>query len=63
LIIWSISSLAAENIKTWHWTGNTIINSVTLGDVIGDSLKKIVTGGAFYDGTRLNSQLTVWGMT
>ena len=63
LIIWSGSSLAAENIKTWYWTGNTTINSVALGDVIGDLLKEIITGGAFYDGTRSNSQLTVWGMT
>ena len=62
LIIWSGSSLAVENIKTWYWTGNTTINSVTVGDVIGDSLKEIVAGGAFFDGTRLNSQLTVWGM-
>ena len=63
LIIWSGSSLAAENIKTWYWTGNTTINSVAIGDVFGDSLKEIIAGGAFFDGTRLNSQLTVWGMT
>ena len=63
LIIWSGSGLAAENIKTWYWTGNTAINSVAVGDVVGDSLAEVVAGGAFYDGTRLNSQLTVWGMT
>ena len=63
LIIWSGSSLAAENIKTWYWTNNTTINSIAVGDVVGDSLKEIIAGGAFHDGTRLNSQLTVWGMT
>ena len=63
LIIWSGSSLAAENTKTWYWTNNTTINSVAVGDVVGGSLKEIVVGGAFNDGTRLNSQLTVCGMT
>jgi hypothetical protein len=63
LIIGSGSSLAGEEIKTWNWTGNTAINSVAVGDVVGDSLAEVVAGGAFYDGTRLNSQLTVWGMT
>jgi exo-beta-1,3-glucanase (GH17 family) len=62
LIVWSGSSLAAENIQSWYWTSNTTINSVALGDVNGDFSSEIVTGGAFYDGTRLNSQLTVWGI-
>ena len=62
LTVWSGSSLAAENIKTWYWTGNTTINSIDIGDVNKDFSSEIVTGGAFYDGTRLNSQLTVWGM-
>jgi len=62
LIIWSGSSLAAENINTWYWTSNTSINSVAIGDVDSDFSNEIVTGGAFFDGTRLNSQLTVWGM-
>jgi hypothetical protein len=63
LVIWSGSSLAAENIKTWYWTSNTTINSITVGDDNGDFLNEIVAGGAFYDGTRLNSQLTTWGIT
>ncbi len=62
LKIWSGSSIAFENVKTWYWTGNTTINSLSVVDVNGDSSTEIVAGGTFYDGTRLNSQLTVWGM-
>jgi len=57
------SSWALEAVKTWYWTGNTTINSIFVGDVVGDSLKEIIAGGSFFDGTRLNSKLTVWGMT
>ena len=63
LVVWSGSTLAAENIKSWYWTSNTTINSVAIGELNNDFSSEIVTGGAFYDGTRLNSQLTVWGMT
>ena len=62
MVIWSGSSLAAENIKTWYWTGNTSINSINVADLNNDLSDEIVTGGAFYDGTRLNSQLTTWGI-
>ena len=37
LVVWSGSSLAAENIKNWYWTGNTTINSVAMADVFGDT--------------------------
>ena len=63
LAVWSCSGLVAENIQSWYWTGNTIINSVAIGDVNGDALKETVTGGSFQDGTRLNGQLSVWGMS
>ena len=62
LVIWSGSNLTPENIKSWQWTGDTAINSVAVGDVNNDFLNEIVAGGAFYDGTRLNSQLTTWGI-
>jgi exo-beta-1,3-glucanase (GH17 family) len=60
LALWSGSNLAAIQIKSWYWTSNTEINSVTIGDVNNDFSNEIVTGGSFYDGIRLNSQLTVW---
>lgn len=63
MIIWSGSSLTFENVKTWYWIGNTTIKSAAIDDLNGDASKEIVTGGSFYDGTRLNSQLTIWGMT
>lgn len=63
LVVWSGSNLVVENIQSWYWTSNTTINSVAIGDVNNDFSSEIIAGGAFHDGTRLNSQLTVWGMT
>jgi hypothetical protein len=62
LIVWSGSGLNVKYIQSWYWTGNTAIASIAVGDVNGDFSSEIVAGGAFHDGTRLNSQLTVWGM-
>jgi parallel beta-helix repeat protein len=63
LAVWSGSNLTAIQIKSWYWTSNTEINSVTIGDINNDLSNEIVTGGSFYDETRLNSQLTVWVMS
>ena len=63
VIRWSGSTLTTEHIKSWYWTSNTSIKSVCVGELDNDSSNEIVTGGAFYDGTRLNSQLTMWGIT
>jgi hypothetical protein len=60
LCVWSGSSLAFENVKTWYWTGSTFINSVAVGDVDGDGSQEVVTGGYHYDGTRYRAQLCVW---
>ncbi len=61
LVIWSGSSLTAENIKTWYWTSNSTINSVSIGDINVDYTNEIVTGGTFNDGIRQNSQLNYLG--
>jgi hypothetical protein len=62
MVAWSGSSLAAENIRTWYWVSDTVINSVCLSDVNGDFTAEIVTGGAYNDELRWIAQLTVWGM-
>ena len=54
------AALTLENIKTWRWTGHTMINSVARGDIDHDGWWEIVTGGSFNDGTRDNAQLCIW---
>jgi hypothetical protein len=64
LCIWDGATLASENVKTWYWTGDTSINSITVRDVDGDTKLEIVTGGQYNDGSRAVAQLCVWnGMT
>jgi hypothetical protein len=57
---WDAATLAFENVRTWYWTGSTIIYSVGLGDVDGDSKTEIVTAGNYNDGIRSQAQLCVW---
>jgi hypothetical protein len=60
LTVWSGPTSALENVKAWYWTGNTVINSVAIGDVNGDTTLEIITGGTYNDGTRNVAQLAVW---
>ena len=60
LCVWNGATLALENVKTWYWTGSTVINSVALGDVDNDGQVEIVTGGYYNDGVRNIAQLVVW---
>jgi outer membrane protein assembly factor BamB len=62
MVAWSGSALAVKNIQTWYWFNDTLVNSVCLSELKGDSSAEIVTGGAYYDGSRGNAQLTIWGM-
>ncbi len=58
--VWNASNMALENIKAWYWTNDTQVASVAIGDVDGDGLNEIVTGGSYFDGTRWVAQLCVW---
>jgi hypothetical protein len=60
LCVWDGASLAFENVQTWWWTGNTVIESVGVGDVDGDGGVVVVSGGWFWDGSHFNSQLCIW---
>jgi hypothetical protein len=60
LAVWNAVSLALENVKVWHWDGDTTINSISVADVDGDAEVEIVTGGSFFDGSRTVAQLVVW---
>jgi hypothetical protein len=40
--------------------GNTLVNNLKVGDVDGDSIPEIVTGGFTYDGEKVNAQVRIW---
>jgi hypothetical protein len=63
LHVWNGSTLAVVGVTTWYWNSDTQVSSVAIGDVNGDAKNEIVTGGAFYDGTRWVALLHVWNGT
>ena len=40
--------------------GNTLVNNLKVGDVDGNGIAEIVTGGFTYDGNKANGQLRIW---
>jgi hypothetical protein len=60
LFIWDASPLILKDVTTWVWTSSTVIESVVVGDVDGDTNLEIVTGGYFHDGNHPNAQLCTW---
>ena len=62
LFVWDGATIIREDVKNWYWTDDTVINSVALGDVDGDSQLEVVTGGYYNDGSRKIAQLVVWGI-
>ena len=60
LCVWDGTSLTLENVKIWHWTSNTYIQSVAVAAVNSDGKNEIVTGGFYDDGVRNVAQLCVW---
>jgi len=63
LVTFDGATLSVENIATWYWVDSTQINSVVAGSVDADVSLEIVTGGYYYDGSRLCAQLVVWALT
>jgi hypothetical protein len=61
LIVWNGTTLTLQNIQTWYWTGDTVINSAEVGSVDGNGSVEVVTGGYFNDGIRSIAQMIVWG--
>jgi hypothetical protein len=53
------ATYAIESFGSWNWGPNSQITSVAIGDVNGDGLNEVVTGGSYYDGTNWNSLVTV----
>jgi hypothetical protein len=54
------TSLAVLNYGSWFWTGDTMINSVTIADVAPTTGRLgIITGGSFFDGSRQNAMLHI----
>ncbi len=60
LCVWDGATLALKNVKTWYWSSDTYINSVTVGDVDANGKNEILTGGDYWDSTRTVAQLCVW---
>ena len=60
LVVWNGSTMEVENLASWYWTGDTRINSVSVGDVDYDGDDEIVTGGYFNDSDRDVAQLVIW---
>jgi hypothetical protein len=60
LAVWNGNTLGFINVVTWHWVGDTQISSVAVANITGTTGLSIVAGGAYNDGTRWISQLTVW---
>ncbi len=60
LVVFNGTTLAPLGVMTWYWTSNTQISSVALANITGGLGLEIVTGGAYFDGTRWNSQLVVF---
>ena len=59
IVVFNGTSLAPLNTKSWFWTSDTEISSVAVANITGGTGLDIVTGGAFFDGARWNSQLVI----
>ncbi len=59
LIHWSGATLAMNDAASWYIVSDTISNAVTIADTGAGN--HIIVGGEYWDNTRTNAQITVWG--
>lgn len=70
---WNGKELIIDAIKDWRMVeggygktitgapmGNTVVETLKIGDVDGDGIAEIVTGGFAFDGQKINAQLGIW---
>jgi hypothetical protein len=62
LCAWDVAGVGVtlEEFKEWFWLDGTCVNSVVVGDVDGDGVTEVVTGGYYFDGSSYVAQLCVW---
>jgi len=65
LDIWNFTggTINLENRTEWYLNNDTIIYSLGIGDLNGDGVPDLVTGGLANDGTRRRAQLRIWNYT
>lgn len=61
--VWNSTNLTVEKVVTWYWGNNTQAVCLALGNLTGNVGLEIVTGGAYFDGTRWVAQLHIWNGT
>ncbi len=59
VIQWNSATLTAGSTATWFTVSDTTAYSVTVGNL--GTGNRIVESGQFWDNTRANAQLTIWG--
>jgi hypothetical protein len=60
VIDWNSATLTARSQATWFQTFDTQVSSVAIGNLPLTG-NRIIAGGQFWDGTRSNAQITIWG--
>ena len=60
---WSSAALTLEWSEEWLTGDHTVVLSVGVGDVDGDDVPELITGGRTADGIHLKGQLRIWRWT
>ena len=60
---WTGTTLTLEQSEEWATRGDTYVRSVGVGDVDGDGVPELITGGRARGWTRIKGQLRIWRWT